>query len=123
MPPSTAPQPPVPGLLTRHPLDPEPVADSKAAAVLGLGIVAVLTGFFIGGVVPASLALLLAGQARREMVAAGGYLTGSRRIRIGTMLAWAGVALAGVAVVSALIVVLLHMADAAGARDYPAGVN
>src|SRR5437667_404034 len=33
----------------RHPLDPDPVASSKARAVFALGVVAALTGFFLGG--------------------------------------------------------------------------
>src|SRR5256886_17541261 len=68
----------IPAALTgaRHPLDPDPVRSTKAAAVLALGIVAALTGYFLGGLVPATLALLLARQARAEQVAAAGFLTG-----------------------------------------------
>lgn len=91
--------------------------------MLVLGVAALLTGFFLAGVVPASLALLLARQARQEMTFARGFLTGARRLRTGVALAWAGVLLAGAGLVTATIVVLLHMADAAGARNYPANVN
>src|SRR2546430_17163860 len=75
----------IPAALTgaRHPLDPDPVRSTKAAAVLALGIVAALTGFFLGGLVPATLALLLARQARAEQVAAAGFLTGGRGPRGG----------------------------------------
>src|SRR5256885_13204629 len=75
----------IPAALTgaRHPLDPDPVRSTKAAAVLALGIVAALTGFFLGGLVPATLALLLARQAHREQLAAAGFLTGGRALRIG----------------------------------------
>ena len=65
-----------PGAPVRHPQDPEPVRSSKAPAVFALGLVAVLTGPFVGGLVPATIALVLAGQARREAWVAGGYLTG-----------------------------------------------
>ena len=44
----------------RHPLDPEPVRDSKTTVVLALGVMAALTGPFVGGLVPATLALVLA---------------------------------------------------------------
>ena len=55
---------------------PGPVRSTKAPTVLTLGTVAMLTGLFVGGVVPATLALLLARQARRQAYASGGYLTG-----------------------------------------------
>ena len=38
---------------SRHPLDPEPVRSTKARTVFALGLVALLTGPFVGGVVPA----------------------------------------------------------------------
>ena len=79
---------------TRHPLDPDPEPSTKARAVFALGLVALLTGPFVGGVVPATVALLLARQASREAYAAGGYLTGSAWIRRGARLAWAGIVLA-----------------------------
>src|SRR5256885_13534455 len=98
----------------RHPLDPGPVRSGKASAVLWLGIVAAVTGFFVGGLVPATLALLLARDVRGEMVAAGGYLTGGRRVRTGVALAWTGIVLAATAGVLAAIVGLLHMAGGHG---------
>ena len=107
----------------RHPLDPDPVRSGKASAVLWLGIVAAVTGFFVGGLVPATLALLLARDARTEMVAAGGYLTGGRRIRTGVALAWAGIVLAATAIVLAAIVGLLHMAAGGGAQHFGPNVN
>src|SRR5947209_1465542 len=91
----------------RHPLDPDPVRSTKARAVLALGIVAALTGFFLGGLVPATLALLLARQARDERVASAGFLTGGRALRVGVALAWVGIVLAATAVVIASIIGLL----------------
>lgn len=107
----------------RHPLDPEPVPETKAGAVLALGLVATLTGVFLGGVIPALLALLLARQARQDMAAAGGFLTGGRRLRAGVRLAWIGIALAAAALVVALIFGLLAWADLAGGRNYDPTVN
>jgi (hydroxyamino)benzene mutase len=107
----------------RHPLDPDPVRSGKANAVLALGIVAAVTGFFVGGLVPATLALLLAADARREMVAARGYLTGGRRLRAGVALAWAGIVLAATAIVLAAIVGLLHMAGSGGGQHLGPNVN
>src|SRR6185436_17223893 len=66
----------------RHPLDPDPVRSTKAAAVLALGVAAVVTGPLVGGVVPATLGVVLARQARQEILAGRGYLTGARHLRI-----------------------------------------
>jgi (hydroxyamino)benzene mutase len=106
----------------RHPLDPDPVRSTKAGAVLALGITAALTGFFVGGLIPATLALLLARQARTEMIAAGGFLTGHRAVRVGVALAWVGICLAATGLVIATIIGLLHMAQSSG-RDYAPTVN
>jgi hydroxylaminobenzene mutase len=107
----------------RHPLDPDPVPSSKATAILVLGVIAAITGFFVGGLIPATLALLLARDARREMAAARGFLTGGRRIRTGVRLAWVGIVLAVTAIVVASIVGLLHMAANSGGTDFAPNVN
>src|SRR5262245_66411307 len=75
---------------TRHPLDPEPVRSTKAAAVLALGVAAVVTGPVVGGLIPATLGLALARQARSDLIAGQGYLTGARQLRAGLALAWVG---------------------------------
>jgi (hydroxyamino)benzene mutase len=105
----------------RHPQDPEPVRSTKAYAVLVLGAVAAITGFFIGGLIPATVALLLARQARPEMVAARGYLTGGRALRVGVGLSWLGIALAAAAAVILSIVGLLHLST--GTPRFGPGVN
>jgi MFS family permease len=106
----------------RHPLDPDAVASTKARSVLVLGLVAALTGFFLGGLIPATLALVLARQARRERAASAGYLTGARRLRVGVALAWVGIVLAATALVIASIIGLLHYADSRGS-DFAPNVN
>jgi hydroxylaminobenzene mutase len=106
----------------RHPLDPDPVRSTKASVVLALGIVAAATGFLVGGLIPATLALVLARQATAELAAAGGYLTGRRSLNVGVALAWVGICLAAAALVLAAIIGLLHMAQTSG-RDYAPGVN
>ncbi|GAB3798238.1 hypothetical protein GCM10027605_09500 [Micromonospora zhanjiangensis] len=55
----------------RHPLDPDPVRSTKARTVFALGLMAAATGLFVGGLIPATMALALAGQARREAYASG----------------------------------------------------
>ena len=106
----------------RHPLDPDVVPDSKATAVLALGVVAVLTGPLIGGVVPATIALVLARQARTDLRAAGGFLSGARRLRTGTSLAWSGIILAAAALVIVTIIGLLGLA-APDSADYGSEIN
>ncbi len=104
-------------------MDPEPVAATKARAVFALGLVALLTGAFVGGVVPATVALLLARQTHRQQYAARGYLTGSAWLRRGRRLAWAGLVLALTALVVAVIAGLLHLATVPGGQDFAPGTD
>jgi hypothetical protein len=78
----------------RHPADPDPAPATKAKAVFALGVVALLTGPFIGGVIPAVIALLLAREVRADLYAAKGFLVGTRRYERGITLAWTGIVLA-----------------------------
>ncbi|HET6531091.1 MAG TPA: hypothetical protein VFH03_10830 [Actinoplanes sp.] len=102
------------GAPTRHPMDPDPAGSSKARAVFALGLAALLTGPLVGGVIPATVALLLARQTHREQYASAGYLTGSAWVRRGRRLAWAGIILALSALVVAVIAGLLHVAGTPG---------
>ncbi len=106
----------------RHPLDPDPVRSTKAAAVLALGVAAVVTGPLVGGLVPALLALVLARQVRAELVAGQGYLVGGRYVRTGVTLAWAGIWLAVGVLVVATTVGIISIADG-GSRDFPNNSN
>ncbi|GAA2573543.1 hypothetical protein GCM10010435_55730 [Winogradskya consettensis] len=114
---------PVSAAPTRHPMDPEPVPATKARAVFALGLVALLTGPFIGGVIPATIALMLARQVSREHYASGGYLLGARWVRRGRALAWAGIVLALTALVVAVIAGLLHFAGSSGGQDFAPGTD
>jgi hydroxylaminobenzene mutase len=113
----------VPLAPTRHPLDPEPVPSSKSRAVFALGLIGLLTGVFVGGVIPATMALLMARQAHREAYAAGGYLTGSVWIRRGRRMAWGGLVLALCTLVVAVIAGLLHLAGTPGGQDFAPGTD
>ena len=95
-------------------MDPDPSGSTKARAVFALGLVGFLPGPFVGGVIPATIALLLARQTHRQPYAAGGYLTGSALVRRGARLAWAGIILALTALVVAVIAGLLHVAGTPG---------
>ena len=110
------------GSETRHPLDPDPVRATKANAVLGLGVLAVITGPVVGGVIPATLALLLAKETHRDLVAADGFLLGARRLRNGVRLAWAGIVLAIAAILLAIMMGLVHYARSRG-TDFAPTVN
>lgn len=103
---------------TRHPLDPDPAPSTKARAVFALGLVSLLTGAFIGGVIPGTIALLMARQTARQQYDARGYLTGSAWIRRGRRLAWAGIVLALTSLVIATIAGLLHLASAPSGPDF-----
>ncbi|MCA2212983.1 hypothetical protein [Jidongwangia harbinensis] len=102
-------------------MDPDPVTATKARAVFALGLIALLTGPLIGGVIPATIALLLARQTHRQQYAARGYLTGSAWLRRGRRLAWAGLILALTALVVAVITGLLHVA--APGQDFDANTD
>jgi (hydroxyamino)benzene mutase len=108
---------------TRHPLDPEPAPATKARAVFVLGLVGMITGAFVGGVIPATIALLLAREVEREQWASGGYLLGSRWVRRGRVLAWIGLVLAMAALVVACIAGLLHLASTPGGVDFSPGTD
>ncbi|GAA3450009.1 hypothetical protein [Dactylosporangium matsuzakiense] len=107
---------------TRHPLDPDPVRATKATAVFSLGLLSVVTGPFLGGVIPATLALLMARESHQELVAAEGFLLGARRVRSGVRLAWTGIVLAIAGLVVLAIIGLLHYARQRG-TDFDSTVN
>jgi hypothetical protein len=104
-------------------MDPDPEASTKARAVFALGLVGFLTGAFVGGVIPATIALLMARQAARQQYEARGYLTGSAWVRRGRLLAWAGLVLALTTLVIASIAGLLHLASTSSGSDFAPGTD
>jgi hypothetical protein len=103
----------------RHPLDPDPVRSTKALAVLALGITGALFGVFVGGLIPATLALYLAREVNRERRAGRGFLTGRRPVRVGVAFAWVGIVLAAASLVVLSIIGLLHLAGGGGTNFGP----
>jgi (hydroxyamino)benzene mutase len=95
--------PAVPPPAPRHPADPDPARASKATAVFALGVVALLTGPFVGGLIPAVIGLLLAREVRTDLHAAQGFLVGTRRYERGVTLAWTGIVLALTTIVIAIV--------------------
>lgn len=107
----------------RHPDDPEPVRASKARAVWWLGLLALLTGPLIGGVVPASVALVLTRQFWQEAHQSGGFLTGAALARRGEWLAWLGIALAVAVLASVAVIGLFQALSAPPPSRFPPHVD
>lgn len=120
---TTAPgQVPVAPQVPRHPLDPEPVRATKARAVFALGLMAAVTGLFVGGIVPAAVALQLSRQARREAYASG-VSSPARPGCGGERLAWTGLVLAAVTLVTVVVIGVVQLAEAPFGHDYPSTVD
>ncbi len=107
----------------RHPLDPDPAPSTKATAVMALGFVAVVAAPVVAGLIPAAVALLLARTAEAELRAAGGFLTGGRRLRLGVRLALAAVVIAIVAIGAAAVLALIRYGGSAGDVDFAPTVD
>ncbi len=116
---TTARHPARTGAVLRHPDDPEPVRASKARAVWWLGLLALVTGPLVAGAVPATVAIGLAGQLRRQAAPSGGFLTGAALARRGERLAWVALALAAVALVAAAVTGLVRWADSPPGPAFP----
>jgi hypothetical protein len=67
--------------------------------------------------------LVLSRQARREAYAAGGFLTGGAWLRRGERLAWAGVVLAATALVVAMVIGVLRLAETPAGHDFSPNVD
>lgn len=107
----------------RHPDDPEAVRASKARAAWWLGLASVVTGPLVGGVIPATVALVLAAQFRRDAHPAGGFLTGAETVRRGERMAWIGITLAAAAVVAAIVVAMFQAASTPPGPEYGPNVD
>lgn len=88
-----------------------------------LGLLSVLTGPLVGGIVPATVALALAAAFRREAYPAGGFLTGASVVRRGERLAWAGIVLVVLALVTAAVIGLFRYASTPTAPEFPPSVD
>jgi hydroxylaminobenzene mutase len=102
----------------RHPEDPEPVESTKLVAARLLAGVGVALSPFVGGAVPALIALMLAAQAEADIRASEGFLLGASRLPSIRRTAWAALGIAGAVVVAALLVWVIGLARAAGDPAY-----
>jgi len=95
--------------------------DTKAVAALCLGVLAAATGWALGGAVPATIALVLAREASREIAEGQGWRVGTRCVTWARRFAWIGLGLATVSLV--LLVLLRWWQPGAPPRDFPSTVD
>lgn len=87
-----------------------PSTSGKATAVMVLGIASVATLCLYGlGIVPAIVALAMAGSAKREIESSDGRLTGLGMVQAGRIMGWITVGLSIILIVA--IVLIIAFAD------------
>ena len=86
---------------------PGPSTSGRATAVLICGISSLLLLLAGVGFIPAVVALVLAGGAKREIAASNGSLTGLEFVKTGRICSWITIALTVIAVVLAVVALLL----------------
>jgi cytochrome c biogenesis protein CcdA len=91
-------------------------------AVLVLGIASLVTGCCIG-VIPAIVALSMAGGARREIAASGGRLSGDGFIKGGVICSWISIGLTAVAIVLFIGLIALGAFSDANFDDTGRGIQ
>lgn len=106
----------------RHPEDPEPVESTKLVAARLLAGVGLALSLFVGGAIPAVVALVLARQAEADIRASEGFLLGASRLPSVRRTAWAALAIAAAVVIAALLIWVLGLARSAGGPSYGDGV-
>ncbi|GAB3646297.1 hypothetical protein [Glycomyces tarimensis] len=102
----------------RHPDDPDPVESTKVVAAFTLAVLAVVFSPFVGGAIPALLALMLARQAEADIRASEGFLLGAGRLPRIRRLAWIALGIAAAAVIAMLLVWAIAAARSAGDTSY-----
>jgi hypothetical protein len=76
-----------------------PTTSGKATTVMVLGIVSLVLLVMCGvGFIPAIIALVMTGGARREIAESGGTLTGESQLRAGQIMSWVTLGLTGLLV-------------------------
>jgi hydroxylaminobenzene mutase len=106
----------------RHPDDPDPVESTKVVGALTLAVLGVMFSPFVGGVIPAVLALVLARQAEADIRESEGFLLGAGRLGLIRRLAWTALGVAAAVVVVLLLVWVVALARSAGESSFEGGV-
>ncbi|WP_133884397.1 hypothetical protein [Glycomyces sp. NRRL B-16210] len=102
----------------RHPDDPEPVESTKLVAARLLAGVAVALSPFIGGAIPALIALMLARQAEADIRASEGFLLGASQLASVRRLSRIALLITAAVILAALLVWVIGLARHAGAPTY-----
>lgn len=106
----------------RHPDDPEPVESTKIVGARLLAAIGIALSPFVGGVIPALIALLLARQAEADIRASEGFLLGASRLPQIRRLAWTALGIAAAVVIAALLVWIIALARSAGGPVYDGNI-
>jgi hypothetical protein len=104
----------------RHPDDPDTTPDTKVLAAFCLGVLGATTGLALGGVVPATIALVLTRQGARDLAEGEGWRTGAKYLVWARRLAWLGLGLAGI---SLAVLVAVRLLEDATVPDFPSTVD
>jgi len=91
-------------------------------AILVLGIASLATGCCIG-VIPAIVALSMAGGARREIDASGGRLSGDGFIKGGVICSWISIGLSAVLLVVVIGLIALGVFSDSSYQDTGRGIQ
>lgn len=94
----------------RHPDDPEPVESTKVVAAHTLAAIALVLSPFVGGAIPALIALILVRQAEADIRESEGFLLGGRKLVRIRKLAWFAIAVAAAVVIAILLVTVVDLA-------------
>ncbi|MDQ1643679.1 MAG: penetrans ue family 26 [Actinomycetota bacterium] len=85
---------------------------SKATTVMVLGIVSLVLALSCGlGLIPAIVALVMAGGAEREIAASEGALDGQDRIKAGRIMSWISIGFVALAALFVLVVFAIGLAS------------
>ncbi|MCH7232210.1 hypothetical protein L0U85_15295 [Glycomyces sp. L485] len=102
----------------RHPDDPDPVESTKVVAAMTLAVLSVAFAPFVGGAVPALIALMLARQAEADIRASEGFLLGAGKLPRIRRLAWIALGIAAAVVIAIVLVWVIEAARSAGEPTY-----
>lgn len=102
----------------RHPEDPEPVESTKVVAARLLAAIGIALAPFVGGAIPAFIALVLARQAEADIRDSEGFLLGASRLPSVRRLSWIALGIAGAVVTAVLLFWVISLARSAGGASY-----
>ena len=102
----------------RHPDDPDPVESTKVVAARLLAAIGIALAPFIGGAIPAIIALMLARQGEADIRESEGFLLGASRLPLVRRLAWIAIGIAAAVVLAAVLVWVVSLARSAGGPAY-----